>query len=70
MPTSVVITGMDSMKILDQALEAVRTFRPLDEEQIAKLLTRTEKAAAQGRFERFKTDARFDATARNPAWIG
>ena len=28
-PTSVVITGCDSMKILDQAFEAMRTFKPL-----------------------------------------
>src|SRR4030095_153470 len=29
LPTSVVITGIDSMKILDQAFEAIETFRPL-----------------------------------------
>ena len=28
LPTSTVITGIDSMKILDQALEAARTFKP------------------------------------------
>src|SRR5438445_1162530 len=31
LPTSVVITGIDSLEILDQALTAVRTFRPLAE---------------------------------------
>jgi hypothetical protein len=30
-PTSVVIMGIDSMGILDQACEAVRTFRPMSE---------------------------------------
>src|SRR3984893_4197476 len=34
LPTSVVITGIDSMQILDQALEAVRTFRPLTDPQL------------------------------------
>src|SRR5579871_1697083 len=29
LPASVVITGIDSMEILDQAFEAVRTFRPM-----------------------------------------
>ena len=29
LPTSVVITGIDRMEILDQALEAARTFRPM-----------------------------------------
>jgi hypothetical protein len=66
LPTSVVITGIDSMAILDQA----RTFRPLNEEQVARLLSRTAKAALEGHYERFKTEATFDATARNPAWVG
>ena len=38
---SVVITGIDSMEILDQAFEAVRTFQPLTQKQIAALLKRT-----------------------------
>lgn len=70
LPTSVVITGIDSMKILQQALEAVRTFKPLTEEQTAALLQRTASAAAEGRFERFKTSAVFDGTARHPEWLG
>jgi predicted aldo/keto reductase-like oxidoreductase len=70
LPTSVVITGIDSMAILDQALEAVRTFRPMNEQQVAGLLSRTAKAALDGHYERFKTESTFDATARNPAWVG
>ena len=35
LPTSVVITGIDSLKILDQAFEAVKTFQPLNSEQLA-----------------------------------
>ncbi len=70
LPTSTVITGIDSMKILDQALEAARTFEPLDGEQVASLLKRTKAAALTGDFEKFKTSAQFDATARNPDWIG
>ena len=41
LPTSVVITGIDSLKILDQAFEAVKTFQPLKQEQIAELLKKT-----------------------------
>jgi len=41
LPTSAVITGIDSMEILKQALEAVKTFRPLTEKQVADLLART-----------------------------
>ncbi len=69
LPTSVVITGIDQMKYLDQALEAVRTFKPMLEQQVAALLDRTRQAAMTGKFEGFKTRADFDATARHPDWI-
>jgi predicted aldo/keto reductase-like oxidoreductase len=70
LPTSVVITGIDSMKILDQAFEAARTFQPLNENQLDALLAKTREPALTGKFERFKTASDFDATAKNPAWIG
>jgi len=70
LPTSTVITGIDSMKILKQALEAVKTFRPLTKREVASLLAKTAKAAAEGKFERFKTTNAFDGTAKNPAWMG
>lgn len=70
LPTSVVITGMDSMKILDQALEAARTFKPFTPRQVEALLARTAAAAATGKFERFKTAPDFDATARHLDWLG
>ena len=70
LPTSVVITGIDSMKILDQACEAARTFRPLSEEQRRALLKKTAKAASRGEFELFKTTSIFDSTATNPEWLG
>lgn len=70
LPTSVVITGIDSMKILDQALEAVRTFQPMIASQITALLKRTAAAAADGRYELFKTTDKFDSTARFPQWLG
>ena len=70
LPTSVVITGMDKMEILEQALEAARTFKPLSKEDVTELLGRTAQTASSGKYELFKTDARFDATARNPKWLG
>jgi aryl-alcohol dehydrogenase-like predicted oxidoreductase len=69
-PVSVVITGVDSMPVLDQALTAVRTFKPMTEEQVTALLARTRDAAADGHFELFKTTAHFDGTAANPKWLG
>ena len=69
-PVSVVITGIDSTQVLEQALTAVKTFRPMTQDQIAALLERTRDAAADGRFELFKTTAHFDGTAANPKWLG
>jgi len=70
LPTSVVITGIDSMRILDQAFEAVRTFEPMNHDQLTALLNRTKVAAAEGRFELFKTTSHFDSTAKHPEWLG
>jgi aryl-alcohol dehydrogenase-like predicted oxidoreductase len=69
-PTSVVITGCESEERLQQALEAVRTFQPLSQGQISSLLAKTREAALSGKYELFKTTARFDGTARNPQWMG
>jgi len=66
LPTSVVITGVDSMEILDQACEAARTFRPLSDAELTALLARTATAAARGDFEPFKTSSIFDSTAQKP----
>jgi aryl-alcohol dehydrogenase-like predicted oxidoreductase len=70
LPTSVVITGCDSMKILEQALEAARTFQPMGEAEVRALLAKTAKAASKGEFELFKTTSIFDSTATNPEWLG
>lgn len=70
LPTSVVITGMDGMKILDQALEAARTFKPMSPAEVSELLERTANAASAGRYEPFKTGTGFDSTAHNPKWLG
>jgi predicted aldo/keto reductase-like oxidoreductase len=70
LPTSVVITGIDSDQVLAQAFAAAKSFRPMTEEQIAALLARTQKAAAHGEYELFKTSAHFDSTAHHPEWLG
>lgn len=70
LPTSVVINGMDSMARLDQALQAVRSFKPMTKEEVAALLAKTEQAAAAGKFEGFKTTTGFDGTAQHPEWLG
>jgi aryl-alcohol dehydrogenase-like predicted oxidoreductase len=70
LPTSVVITGVDSMEILEQAFEAARTFKPFSGEELQTLLAKTQKAAARGEFEPFKTSSIYDGTASNPEWLG
>jgi len=69
-PASVVITGIDSPAILDQAFEAVKTFTPLDRQQVAAILAKTKDAAMTGKFELFKTSSHFDGTTVNPSWLG
>ena len=70
LPTSVVITGVDSLEILEQAFQAARTFRPMSKAQVKSSLAKTAKAAARGEFELFKTTSIFDATAYHPRWLG
>jgi predicted aldo/keto reductase-like oxidoreductase len=70
LPVSVIITGIDNTHILDQAFEAARTFKPLDQAQITSLLARTATAGSDGKFELFKTTSHFDGTAANPKWLG
>jgi uncharacterized protein len=70
LPTSVVITGCDSMEILNQALNAARSFRPMRPEEVASLLAKTSQAAQDGQYELYKTSHQFDGTYHNPQWLG
>jgi aryl-alcohol dehydrogenase-like predicted oxidoreductase len=70
LPTSVVITGCERMAILDQAIEAARTFQPMSPAEVSALLAKTKDAAMTGQFEPFKTTTQFDSTAQNPNWMG
>jgi aryl-alcohol dehydrogenase-like predicted oxidoreductase len=70
LPTSVVITGCDSLPILEQALQAARTFRPMSETEVTALLAKTADAARDGKFEGYKTTHNFDGTVQNPQWLG
>ncbi len=70
LPTSVVITGIESRRDLDQAFEAVRSFAPMGRDAIAELLNRSRPYATAGKYELFKTSSLFDGTAKNNAWLG
>jgi aryl-alcohol dehydrogenase-like predicted oxidoreductase len=69
-PASVVITGIDSVEILNQAFEAVQSFKPMDRQEVAALLAKTREAAMTGKFELFKTSSHYDGTIKNPSWLG
>lgn len=70
LPTSVVINGCESMERLDQAFEAARTFKPLTQDEMARLLAKTAQFAVTGKYEPFKTTSQFDGTAHHPEWMG
>ncbi len=70
LPTSVVITGCESVSNVQQALDAARSFKPLSSAEVAALLSRTQQAARDGQFEGYKTTNNFDGTAHNPQWLG
>jgi predicted aldo/keto reductase-like oxidoreductase len=70
LPTSVVITGCDSVAMVEQAVQAAKTFKPMSETQVAALLAKTKDAARNGEFEGYKTTTNFDGTTHNPQWLG
>ena len=61
---------MENQRDLDQAFEAVRTFKPMDRAAVGELLGRSRPFALEGKYELFKTSATFDGTAKNSDWLG
>lgn len=70
LPTSVVITGINRQRVLDQAFEAAKTFHLMTEQEVASILGKTRQAALAGKYELFKTSSQFDSTAKHPEWLG
>ncbi len=70
LPTSTVITGCESVARLEQALEAARSYRPPSDAERSALLSKTAGIAEGGGSEGYKTTVVFDATSRNPHWLG
>jgi hypothetical protein len=69
LPTSVVITGCESRKDVDQAVAVATHFVPLTDTEKTALLERSKKAGSAGEFELFKISQHFDGTAKNPHWL-
>jgi aryl-alcohol dehydrogenase-like predicted oxidoreductase len=70
MPPSLVITGIDSEDILEQAIRIGSSFEPMTEVEISDVLARTAGPAADGAYELFKTSTNHDSTAKNVKWLG
>lgn len=70
LPVCTVITGCQSLKILRQALDVARNFTPMSTNECSELVERTKGAGGKGEYEPYKTGTAFDATSRNPDWLG
>jgi uncharacterized protein len=70
LPTSVVITGCDTLERVQQAVETARSFKPMAQTDVTALLGKTAEAAQNGQFEGYKTTHNFDGTYQNPQWLG
>ncbi len=69
LPTSVVITGCDSLAIVEQAIRVWQTFKPMTADEMQALRDRTASRNQGGVLEGYKSSDRFDGTERNPHWL-
>ena len=54
------VSGIDSMEVLKQNIAIAHAFKPLEKEEMEKLLAKVKDAAGDGRHERFKSTQLFD----------
>jgi hypothetical protein len=62
--------GLGGSHIGKPAVSGAESIRLLDERELAAILANTAQAAAEGRYELFKTSSHFDTTARHSDWLG
>jgi aryl-alcohol dehydrogenase-like predicted oxidoreductase len=60
LPVATVVSGIDSPRVLAQNLSVARGFKPLTGRACEMLRKRVASVAADGRFELYKTSAKFD----------
>jgi predicted aldo/keto reductase-like oxidoreductase len=63
LPVCTTVSGIDSMKVLQQNLRIARTFSPMSEREKRAYERRLEDSALDGRFELYKTTAEHDGDA-------
>ena len=59
-PVSTVVSGMESMALLNENIRHAKNFTPLTRREQEKLLEKTASAASDGQWEKYKTSRRFD----------
>jgi predicted aldo/keto reductase-like oxidoreductase len=69
-PISVLITGIDSQSVLDQALKVADSFKAAQRAASLRNSEETGGSASKGEYELFKTSSHFDSTALHPQWLG
>ena len=58
---AVLVSGMDSIEVVDQNVQIARQFKPLTVEEQTKLIERGRAVASDGRYEWFKSTPYFDS---------
>jgi predicted aldo/keto reductase-like oxidoreductase len=66
----VLVTGCDSIPILNQAITTAQNFKPLTQKEVTAILDKTAPVAQGGQFELYKSTTRFDGTTKNPQYLG
>jgi aryl-alcohol dehydrogenase-like predicted oxidoreductase len=61
LPVTATVSGMDSMKVLEQNVRIATHFKPMTRAEMDRIRFRMASFAADGRFELFKTTAKHDA---------
>lgn len=60
LPVATLVSGIDSMKVLEQNLKIVRGFQPLSDDERRSIEDRVVRVAGDGRFELFKSSKVYD----------
>ena len=60
LPVTATISGIDSMRVLRQNLKVAQNFTPMTADEMEALRARVREFSSDGRFELYKTTAKFD----------
>jgi len=69
LPTSVVITGCETLGVLMQGIDAAYRWKPMSDAERQSLLAQTAPVAGSGEYEKYKTSQAFDGTEQHPWWL-